>query len=79
MAVFIGYTSDSSLVTFVFMRADGKGRLTPEDVLFGFHPWDIAEVFVGGARRYRRGDPAPYDGQACRDAARRIWDGMRKM
>ncbi len=48
-------------------------------MLFGFHPWDIAEVYVGGKRRYRRGDPAPYDGQACRDAARRIWDGMKRM
>ncbi|MBU1072749.1 hypothetical protein KKG45_05840 [bacterium] len=48
-------------------------------MLFGFHPWDIAEVYVGGERRYRRGDPAPYDGKACRDAARRIWDGMKRM
>ncbi|MBC8424315.1 amidohydrolase family protein [bacterium] len=48
-------------------------------MLFGFHPWDIAEVYVSGERRYRRGDPAPYDGQACRDAARRIWDRMKRL
>ncbi len=48
-------------------------------MLFGFHPWDIAEVWVGGERRYRRGDPAPYDGRAAQEAAQRVWDGMKRM
>lgn len=47
--------------------------------MFGFHPWDIVDVYVGGLRRFRRGDPTPYDGQACREAAQRIWTGMQNL
>jgi len=45
-------------------------------MLFGFHPWDVREVWVDGSQRYAYGDAAPYDGVACRSAARRIWDRM---
>jgi len=47
--------------------------------LFGFHPWDIQYVFCDGRRVYARGDQEPYDGEACRNAAQRIWDGMVRM
>jgi len=68
---------------FLICDAHQKTPLTADNwlgmMLFGFHPWDIAEVYVGGACKYRRGDPAPYDGQASRDAAQRIWDGMKAL
>jgi len=47
--------------------------------LFGFHPWDIAEVLVGGRTVWRCGMPAPYDPIACREAARRTWDAMQSL
>lgn len=47
--------------------------------LFGFHPWDIFYVYCDGRRVYTRGDLAPYDGEACRAAARKIWDGMTRI
>jgi len=68
---------------FLICDAHQKTPLTADNwlgmMLFGFHPWDIAEVYVGGMCKYRRGDPAPYDGQASRDAAQRIWDGMKAL
>ena len=45
-------------------------------MMFGFHPWDVREVWVDGSQRYVYGDTAPYDGVACRAAARSIWDRM---
>ncbi len=48
-------------------------------LLFGMQPRLIQEVWVDGAPRYRRGDPAPYDGKACRAAAKRIWDRMANL
>jgi len=46
--------------------------------LFGFHPWDIAEVLVGGRTVWRVGMTAPFDAAACREAARRIWDSLQR-
>jgi len=46
-------------------------------LLYNFHPWDIDSVYVGGQRVYRTGDQPPLDPKTCRDAARRIWAGMR--
>jgi cytosine/adenosine deaminase-related metal-dependent hydrolase len=68
---------------FLICHSDQKTPLHADNwlsmIIFGFHPWDISEVWVGGQRRYARGDAAPYDGAACRAAAQRIWNGMQKL
>ena len=68
---------------FLVYSADQKCPLTTDNwlglSLFGFHPWDISRVYVGGDLKYTRGDPAPFDARTCRVAAQRIWDGMSRL
>ncbi|PIV81538.1 hypothetical protein COW53_03785 [bacterium CG17_big_fil_post_rev_8_21_14_2_50_64_8] len=58
-------------------------RKTPLDqenwlshLLFCFHPWDIAAVYVGGSRVYARGDAPPADAALLQETAARIWKLM---
>jgi cytosine/adenosine deaminase-related metal-dependent hydrolase len=65
---------------FVVCNQGHKSPLTEDNwlslLLFGFHPWDVREVWVNGVSRYVYGDTSPYDGVACRAAAKRLWDGL---
>ncbi len=65
----------------VILAAGQSTPLEPDNwldlVLFGFHPWDIDAVLVGGRTVWEPGRAAPYDPAACREAARRTWDVMR--
>lgn len=65
---------------FVICNQGHKSPLSGDNwlslLLFGFHPWDIREVWVDGVPRFLYGDAAPYDGVAVRAAAKRIWDKM---
>ncbi len=65
---------------FLICNAGHKSPMSEDNwlslMLFGFHPWDVREVWVGADQKYSYGDPSPYDGVACRAAAKRIWDGM---
>jgi len=65
---------------FVICNQGHKSPLSGDNwlslLLFGFHPWDIREVYVDGVRRFNYGDAAPYDGVSVRAAAKRIWDKM---
>ncbi len=45
-------------------------------LLFCFHPWDIAAVYVSGAPVYRRGDAPPADAAFLQDTAARLWKTM---
>lgn len=65
---------------FVICNQGHKSPLTGDNwlslMLFGFHPWDVREVWVDGVSRFVYGDSAPYDGVEVRAAAKRIWDKM---
>jgi len=65
---------------FVICNEGHKSPLTADNwlslLLFGFHPWDVREVWVDGVSRYVYGDTTPYDGVACRAAAKKLWDGL---
>jgi len=45
-------------------------------LLFNFHPWDIASVYVGGRCVYQTGNTAPVDPQLCQETALKIWKTM---
>ncbi len=65
---------------FIVLHAGQRTPLTSDNwlslTMFGFHPWDIECVYCDGRRVYAEGDAEPYDGKACRDTARRIWNAM---
>ena len=66
---------------FLVGQAFTRTPLDPDNwlslMLFGFHASQIAEVYVGGRRVYRAGDPAPIETARCHAAARRVWDALR--
>lgn len=45
-------------------------------LLFGFHPWDIQWVFVGGRRVFARGDKPPVEAAVLQKTASRLWKAM---
>ena len=65
---------------FIVLDTFQKTPLTADNwldhLLYSFHPWDIASVYVGGRRVYRNGDPAPADVGLCQETARQVWRGM---
>jgi len=65
------------LVCQPFLRTPLKRENWLSMILFGIQAQHVGEVWVGGRRVYRAGDPAPVDAARCQAAAQRVWDAMR--
>ena len=65
------------LVCHPFMRSPLATDNWLSMILFGIQAQHVAEVWVGGRRIHRAGDPAPVEAARCQAAARRVWDAMR--
>ncbi len=65
---------------FIILDTFRKTPLTTDNwlshLLFSFHPWDIAAVYVGGTQVFQRGDTPPADARYLQDTATRIWKHM---